>query len=127
MKQDAEVLLMLRERAKGRTQEQAAARSGMSVRTVRSYERRVRLPSQLKQPRTYRTRPDPFADDWPWVQAHLERDSAVQAQTLFALLSDQHPGRDQVGQLRTLQRRIALWRAQHGPEKEVMFAQIHHP
>ena len=34
MKQDAEVLLMLRERAKGRTQAQAAARSGMRVRTV---------------------------------------------------------------------------------------------
>ena len=31
MKQDAEVLVMLRERAKGRTQRQAAARAGMSV------------------------------------------------------------------------------------------------
>jgi hypothetical protein len=70
---------------------------------------------------------DPFAADWPWVQAHLERDSAIQAQTLFALLVEQHPERYQSGQLRTLQRRIAHWRALHGPDQEVMFAQIHHP
>ena len=74
MKQDAEVLLMLRERAKGRTQEQAAARAGMSVRTARAYERRARLPSQLKQPRTYRSRPNPFADDWPWIAQLLKDD-----------------------------------------------------
>ena len=127
MKTDAEVQIMLRERHKGKTQAQAAARAGMHPNTARKYQRRGALPSQLKQPRTYRTRSDPFADDWPWVQAHLERDSAVQAHTLFALLCDQHPERYQEGQLRTLQRRIALWRAQHGPEKEVMFAQIHHP
>ena len=127
MKTDTEVHLMLRERHKGKTQEQAAARAGMHVNTARKYTRAGKLPSQLKQPRTYRTRADPFADDWPWVQAHLERDSAVQAQTLFALLCDQHPGRYQPGQLRTLQRRVTLWRAQHGPDREVMFAQIHHP
>lgn len=127
MKTDAEVHLMLRERHKGKTQEQAAARAGMHPNTARKYTRAGKLPSQLKQPRTYRTRSDPFADDWPWVQAHLERDSAVQAHTLFALLCDQHPDRYQEGQLRTLQRRVALWRAQQGPEKEVMFAQIHHP
>jgi transcriptional regulator with XRE-family HTH domain len=127
MKQDAEVLLMLRERAKGRTQDQAAARSGMSVRTVRSYERRARLPSQLKQPRTYRSRPDPFAEDWPWVTAQLKDDPALQSQTLFELLCDLHPGRYQEGQLRTLQRHIAAWRAQYGPELEVMFPQIHEP
>jgi len=127
MKQDAEVLLMLRERAKGRTQEQAAAKAGMSVRTLRSYERRARLPSQLKQPRTYRSRPNPFADVWPWVTAQLERDPALQGQTLFRLLCEQHPGRYQVGQLRTLQRHIAAWRAQYGPEREVIFTQIHEP
>ena len=44
MKTDAEVLLMKRERAKGRTQEQAAARAGMGVRTVRRYERAGKLP-----------------------------------------------------------------------------------
>ncbi len=127
MKTDAEVLLMKRERAKGRTQEQAAARAGMGVRTAREYERRGRLPSQLKQPRTYQTRANPFAADWPWIQAQLEGDAALQATTLFALLCDQYPGRYQAIQLRTLQRHIAAWRLAHGPAKEVIFPQVHRP
>lgn len=127
MKTDAEVLLMKRERAKGMTQELAAARTGMSVRTVRTYERLGTLPSQLKQPRTHRTRPNPFADDWPWICAQLERDPALQATTLFALLCELHPGRYQPVQLRTLQRHIAAWRAQHGPEQDVIFPQHHRP
>ena len=127
MKTDSEVHRMLRERFKGKTLEQAAARAGMSVPTARKYLRAGKLPSQLKQPRAYRTRPIPFAADWPWVQAHLERDSALQAQTLFALLCEQHPGRYQPGQLRTLQRHIAAWRALHGPDQEVIFEQVHRP
>jgi len=118
---------MLRERAKGRTQEQAAIRAGMSVRTVREYERRAKLPSQLKQPRTYRSRPNPFVDDWPWIAELLKDDPALQGQTLFALLCDRQPGRFQEGQLRTLQRHIAAWRAQCGPNREVMFPQVHEP
>lgn len=127
MKTDAEVLLMKRERAKGRTQEQAAARAGMSVRTARQYEQRGQLPSQLKQPRTYQTRPNPFAADWPWIQAQLEGDAALQATTLFALLCEHYPGRYQAIQLRTLQRHIAAWRLAHGPAKEVIFPQVHRP
>jgi hypothetical protein len=127
MKTDAEVLLMKRERAPGRTQEQAAARAGMSVRTARQYEQRGQLPSQLKQPRTYQTRPNPFAADWPWIQAQLAGDAALQATTLFALLCDQYPGRYQAIQLRTLQRHIAAWRLAHGPAKEVIFPQVHRP
>ncbi len=127
MKSDAEVLLMKRERAKGKTQEQAAARAGMSVRTARNYERQGHLPSQLKPPRTYQTRRNPFADDWPWIQAQLERDAALQVTTLFALLCDQYPGRYQAVQLRALQRHIAAWRAQHGPAREVIFLQVHRP
>ena len=127
MKTDKEVQIMNRERHNGKTQLQAAARAGMHPNTARKYEQAGKLPSQLHQPRSYRTRPDPFEADWPWVQAHLERDSAIQAHTLFALLLDLHPGRYQSGQLRTLQRRIAHWRALHGPDQEVMFAQIHRP
>jgi transcriptional regulator with XRE-family HTH domain len=118
---------MLRERAKGRTQEQAASRAGMSVRTVREYEHRAKLPSQLKQPRAYRSRPNPFANDWPWIANLLKDDPALQGQTLFGLLCDRQPGRYQAGQLRTLQRHIAAWRAQYGPNREVMFPQVHEP
>lgn len=127
MKTDGEVRIMFRERAKGKTQDQAAARAGMSVRTVRSYERRGKLPSQLRQPRIYRTRPNPFADDWAWVAQELTRDPALQATTLFALLCERRPDHYQAAQLRTLQRQIAAWRAQHGPAQEVFFSQVHRP
>jgi transcriptional regulator with XRE-family HTH domain len=127
MKTDAEVLLMRRERAKGKTQAQAAARASMGMRTVQRYERTRQLPSQLKQPRAHRTRPNPFATDWPWIVAQLERDPALQATTLFALLTAQEPARYQAGQLRTLQRQVAAWRLQHGPEQEVFFPQVHQP
>jgi hypothetical protein len=127
MKTDREVRRMREARAKGKTQEQAAAHAGMSVRTARKYERLGQLPSQVKPPRRHRTRPDPFAEDWSWLTAQLERDPALQATTLFALLTERHPGRYQAGQVRTLQRHIAAWRAQHGPEQEVIFPQVHQP
>ncbi len=79
MKKDAEVLHYMRERRKGTNQERAAARAGMSVKTARKYERASKLPSQLKQPRTWRTRDNPFEEDWPWVVKQLERDSALEA------------------------------------------------
>src|SRR3954469_1413859 len=118
MKRESEVLLMRRERARGRSQEQAAARVGMSVRTIRRYERRGQLPSQLTQPRTYRTRASPFDDEWPWITSQLEADLALQATTLFGLLKERRPGQYQDSQVRTLQRQIAGWRAQFGPGRE---------
>jgi Mu transposase, C-terminal domain len=131
MKKDAEVSLLLHERQKGRTQVQAAARAGMSERTARKYEHAYAqtgaLPSALKPPRTHRTRPDPFADDWAWIVGLLERDAALQAKTLFDLLCTRRPGQYQAGQLRTLQRHIQQWRALHGPAQEVYFEQVHTP
>ena len=65
MKKDGEVLIYIRKRQKGTTQRVAAARAGMSERTNRKYEKAGKLPSQLKQPRPWRTRPNPFEQDWP--------------------------------------------------------------
>lgn len=127
MKKDAEVLLYMRERQKGISQQLAAARAGMSERTARKYENHKALPSQLKQPPTHRTRTNPFEEDWPWVVEQLERDGALQATTLFALMCEKHPGRYQAIQVRTLQRHIAHWRALLGPEKTVIFPQIQQP
>ena len=127
MKTDNEVHLMLRERKNGKTLEQSAARAGMSVPTARKYVRTAKLPSALKQPRTYRTRANPFATDWPWVEQQLERDGALQAKTLFGLLCERAPERYSEGQLRTFQRHVATWRALHGSEREVIFEQLHQP
>lgn len=127
MKKDTEVKVYMQERRKGRSQRVAAARAGMSERTARKYERAGKLPGQLKMPHTWRTRPNPFAADWPWVVEQLERDLALQGTTLFALLCARHPGRYRPTQVRTLQRHIATWRALHGPEREVIFEQAHTP
>jgi len=127
MKKDGEVMLYMRERHKGTTQQVAAARAGMSERTARRYERAGKLPSQLKQPRTWRTRENPFEDDWDWVVEQLQRDPALQGATLFALLCAEHPSKYRPTQVRTLQRQIATWKASQGPEKEVYFEQVHTP
>jgi hypothetical protein len=127
MKKDAEVMLYMRERHKGTTKQVAAARAGMSPRTARRYERAGKLPSQLKKPHTWRTRENPFAEDWDWVVEQLRRDPALQGGTLFTLLCAKTPGKYVPTQVRTLQRHIAAWRVMEGPEKEVMFEQIHHP
>ena len=102
MKRDSEVLLMRRERAKGRTQEQAAARAGMSVRTLRRYERRGKLPSQFQEPRTYRTRPSPFAEDWPWIASQLERDPALEPGALNVSIADVASGQSDLASKQTI-------------------------
>jgi transposase len=127
MKKDTEIRLYLQERKKGMTQKIAAARAGISERTARKYERAGALPSQIKRPHDWKTRQDPFAEDWPWIVSELERDPALQGSTLFALLCERHPGRYRPTQVRTLQRHIQHWRAVHGPHREVMFAQEHFP
>src|SRR5712692_8501806 len=125
MKKDTEVKLYMQERRKGTTQRMAAARAGISERTARKYEHEGKLPSHLKQPHDWKSRTNPFEEDWPWVTAQLTRDPALQASTLFALLCEQHPERYRPTQVRTLQRHIARWKALHGPEQEVIFEQRH--
>jgi len=127
MKKDTEVKLYMQERRKGTTQRVAAARAGISERTGRTYERQGKLPSQRKRPHDWSSRPNPFEQDWPWVIAQLQQDPALQATTLFALLTEQHPERYRPTQVRTLQRHIAQWKALHGPEREVIFEQRHIP
>jgi hypothetical protein len=125
MKKDGEIKLLLDERGKGAKQKLAAARAGLCERTARKYEKAGKLPSQLKKPRTHRTRIDPFVQDWPWVESQITQDPALQVKTLFALLCEAFPGRYQEGQLRTLQRHVQAWRFRHGPGQEVMFPQQH--
>jgi hypothetical protein len=127
MKKDTEVKLYMQERRKGLPQRLAAARAGMSERTARKYEKAGQLPSELKRPHDWPTRKNPFEQDWDWVVSQLTRDPALQATTLFALLCEHHPGRYRPTQVRTLQRHIARWKAVHGPEQDVIFAQQHKP
>jgi len=109
------------------SQETAAAKAGMSVRTARRVERATALPSQ-RGPRTWRTREDPLAAVWESeVVPLLERDAQLNAMTLLEELQRRHPGQYPHAVLRTLQRRLRQWRALHGAEREVYFAQEHPP
>ena len=124
---DAQVRIMMRERKKGRTQEQAAVSANVrSRKTVAKYERLEQLPSELVQPRQYRTRQDVFVEDWPTLEAMLQAAPHLEAKTLFTWLCEQHPGKYEEGQLRTLQRRVAQWRALN-QEQVAVLEQVHRP
>ena len=110
-----------------KTQEIAAAKSGMDPKTARKYRRLGKLPSELTVPRTWRTRKDCFEEVWDEVRQQLELNPGLQAKTLFAWLQRRYPGRFADGQLRSLQRRVKAWRATEGPAREVFFAQVHRP
>lgn len=105
----------------------AAMMAGMDRKTGRKYVAEGQLPSMMKRPRDWRTREDPFEEHWPEVEARLRESPGLEAKTLFELLTEAHPGRYEPGQLRTLQRRVKLWRAAQGPEKDVVLAQRHRP
>jgi hypothetical protein len=105
----------------------AALRAGMDRKTARKYVREGKLPSELRTAHTWRTRQDPFAQDWPGVVVMLEEAPELEATTLFDHLAGLKPEAYAAGQLRTLQRRIRQWRAQRGPEREIFFPQAHRP
>lgn len=103
----------------------SAAQSGMSEKTARKYLKLDKLPEQLKKEHNWATRKDEFESDWEEIKCMLE--SELEAKTLFEYLQRKKPGEYSDGQLRTLQRRIKVWRATEGPAKEVFFTQIHKP
>jgi hypothetical protein len=60
----------------------------------------------------WRTRKDPFDATWPSVFAWFEENPDETAKILFRRLQTEHPGVFPDNQLRTLQRRVRLWRMQ---------------
>ena len=117
----------MRERRKGKTQEQAAASANLrSRKTVARYEQIGQLPSEIRKPREYRTRRDAFAEDWPELEEMLERAPTLEAKALFEWLCEQRPGTYREGQLRTFQRRVSRWKAEN-EEKVAVLAQEHQP
>ncbi len=124
---DAQVRRLMEEMQKHGGIGLAAMRAGMDRKTARKYVRLGKLPSELRRPHTWRTREDAFADDWPALAAMLAEAPELEARTLFEHLVERKPQAYTAGQLRTLQRRVRAWRAQHGPEREVFFPQAHRP
>ena len=70
---------------------------------------------------------DPLAGVWEQeLEPMLRREPQLKPMTLFEYLQETYPGQyPQV--LRTLQRRVQIWKALHGPAPEVMFELRHEP
>jgi hypothetical protein len=107
------------------TQAVAAAKAGISERSARRIEKDPRLPSQKKRERHWRTRPDPLEQVWSRVEELLKIEGIL-AVTIFETVQDEF-GEEAVPDSvrRTLERRIARWRALNGGEKEIFFPQRH--
>src|SRR5271170_7212066 len=126
---DRQVRLLRGKRMDKKTLEAAASAAGMSERTARAWQRGP-LPSATKEPRTWRTRPDPFVEVWSTEIEPLlvaDEEGKLEAKTILAELCRKRPGVFEFGQVRTLQRRVRDWRAERGPDKEVYFPQEHVP
>ena len=105
----------------------SAAKAGISERSARRIESAQSLPSQRPK-RNWRTREDPLGVVWDSeVIPLLQTDSQLNAVTLLEELQRRYPGQWDSSVLRTLQRRMRLWRAQFGAEREIYFAQEHPP
>jgi hypothetical protein len=104
----------------------AAAKAGFSTATAYRIEGDPRLPSQKRKPRG-RRRPDPLAGVWDSeIVPMLEAAPGIRAVAIFEELCRRHPGIDP-GVRRTLERRIAGWRALNGPNRDVIFRQEQAP
>ena len=124
---DQQVRILMKAIKSEKTQALAAAKAGMDVKTARKYVKEDRLPSEMEKPHSWRTRPDPYAEVWEELRDMLSANPGFEAKTLFEDLQRRYPGTFSDGQLRTLQRRIKVWRALEGPGREVMFGQVHEP
>lgn len=124
---DTQVRIIMRERRRGKSQEQAAAKANIRNRkTVGKYERLGILPSELKQARQYRTHPDVFAEDWAEIEARLQQAPELEAKALFTWLCEERPEWYQANQLRTFQRRVRQWRGLNVSQVAIL-SQIREP
>ncbi|MGQ9592750.1 MAG: hypothetical protein ACUVYA_20930, partial [Planctomycetota bacterium] len=92
----------------------AAARSGVCAATASTYLPESKSPSELAKPRTWRTRRDLFAEDWPELETKLGAAPGLRAKTLFDDLVRRKPDAYTPGQLRTLKRRVRQFLALEG-------------
>ncbi|WP_081474075.1 IS21 family transposase [Novosphingobium pentaromativorans] len=104
----------------------AAAACAFSPATAYRIESDTRLPSQKKAARG-RRRPDPLAEIFDSeIVPLLEAAPGIRAVAVFEEMQRRHPELPD-GVRRTMERRIRAWRALRGPERDVIFRQVHEP
>jgi len=109
------------------TLNQIALNTDVDVKTARKYLDLKQLPEEIKPEHPWKTRRDPFESVWDEIKQMLEINSGLEAKTIFDVLKTKDTVKYSEGQLRTLQRKIKIWKATEGPAKEVYFAQEHKP
>jgi hypothetical protein len=107
---------MLMALSKDRTPETAAPDASTFVKSLatawRSGEVRPTHRQEAKPGQRWRTRPDPFAAVWPVLLGWLEERPDMEAKAMLKRLQASGFGEFPDGQLRTLQRRVRVWRKQ---------------
>ena len=107
---------MLMALSSDRTPETAAPDASAFVKSLatawRSGEVRPTHRQETKPGQRWRTRPDPFAAVWPVLLGWLEERPDIEAKAMLQRLQASGFGEFPDGQLRTLQRRVRVWRKQ---------------
>lgn len=105
----------------------AAAKAGMSAKTARKYLREPKKITEPKEIRSWRTRHDPFIEEWPDIEVLLQNAPGLQAKTVLNWLIEQYPDKYNQKYLRSLQRRFKEWKALKGSSKNIIFRQKIYP
>lgn len=118
-----QVKVYMKKRKEGKSQETAATKADISIRSGRRIEKGELQPGS-NQKRNWRTRSDPFAAVWKdEIVPLLKKSPQLTPTTLFENLQEEHPDEYPDSQKRTFQRRVSKWKALYGADKEVMFRQ----
>lgn len=122
-----QAVLYMKHRRQGKSQSEAAARTGISERTGRRIESHKHNNQKQRSLREYKTREDPLDGVWEKeLKPMLEQQSGLLPITLFEYLQDHYPGQYDKA-LRTVQRRVKQWHGLHGKDQEVIFRQEQQP
>ena len=111
-------------------QDASAAKSGISVRSGYTIEQGKHHTQRTKSKRQHKTRTSPIDQVWEDDLAPmLEGNPDLQPTTLFIYLERTYHNSSgeplyKQSVMRTLQRRVANWKAQHGPAKPVYSLKI---
>ena len=116
--------LYMKQRQQGKTQQQAAAKAGLSERSGRKIEQQGGIIKPGK--RSWRTRKDPLESVWTQeLVPLLESAPMLTPMSLLEHLQNKYAQAYPDKILRTLERRVKHWRATDGPAKDVMILQKH--
>ena len=90
MTTDYQVLALIKEYKKSRNIKLSSLKVGMDRKTATKYLQCLKLPSELKKERHWRTHPDKLKDIWSFAESFLENDPDIEATALFEhlLLND---------------------------------------